>query len=671
MRSFSHPLLLAILALSLFFSGCDTGGDDITLNDTASPTVDSVSPGPGETTTGDQVIMVTFSEVMDNDTLTANGTEGPCTGSWQVSRDDFTTCMGFNGTVVDHKEGKIGLTPDPALPLGTYRLRLTTAITDWSGNAMAADYEMTRGFIVSSGLAVIHFAPTPGTTNVNPDVTFEITFDRGMDTNSLTLPIDGYCDGFFLVSHNNLGMCHPMNIPPSFNSDQSGMTISLDFPLADNAHYQVEIGHMAMAQDGTQMVSPYTSDFYTMKTWPGTIQYGGSGNEKAAAFFANGVLHVMGETTVSFDGLTYNGGVTDFVALRYGLDGTKYDSFMRGGAGNDIFNSGHANDQNGDFFMVGNTNGSFDTEGFVGGPADGVIIRHDTNGTHQWTRFVGTAANDQLFGVTTDGNGNIYAIGFTDGNLAGSLGLQDVIILKYDSTGTPLSTFQLGTSGNEKGYTVFAPGNGDILIAGTTMGLWGTSSFGGNDSFFARVDSGGTVQGVMQWGGPGLDEINKIAPGHNGELYLVGITNSATYNGQANNGAQDVFVTKINSDGTEGWTILIGGGGNESTFPGMGAEVGEDGALYVGGTTASTGGFDGQTYNGGPNDCFLTKIDETGTTQWTRIYGANGDDICTNVTTDYFGRIYLSGNTSSTLGGGYYGGVDFFIAKYLSDGTLE
>jgi len=41
----------------------------------------------------------------------------------------------------------------------------------------------------------------------------------------------------------------------------------------------------------------------------------------------------------------------------------------------------------------------------------------------------------------------------------------------------------------------------------------------------------------------------------------------------------------------------------------------------------------------------------------------------TNLSTDSFGRIYLSGTTDNAPIGGT--GTDFFIAKYLSEGTLE
>ena len=58
--------------------------------------------------------------------------------------------------------------------------------------------------------------------------------------------------------------------------------------------------------------------------------------------------------------------------------------------------------------------------------------------TSPWTKQLGTSSYDFGRGVTTDSSGNIYVTGNTDGGLDGNtnLGYSDIILVKYDSSGT-------------------------------------------------------------------------------------------------------------------------------------------------------------------------------------------------------------------------------------------
>jgi hypothetical protein len=66
------------------------------------------------------------------------------------------------------------------------------------------------------------------------------------------------------------------------------------------------------------------------------------------------------------------------------------------------------------------------------------LVKYDSSGTKQWTKQLGTSSEDWGKGVTTDSSDNIYVTGYTDGGLDGntSSGSSDIIIVKYDSSGT-------------------------------------------------------------------------------------------------------------------------------------------------------------------------------------------------------------------------------------------
>ncbi|MUG97974.1 hypothetical protein F7734_38970 [Scytonema sp. UIC 10036] len=55
---------------------------------------------------------------------------------------------------------------------------------------------------------------------------------------------------------------------------------------------------------------------------------------------------------------------------------------------------------------------------------------------------------------------------------------------------------------------------------------------------------------------------------------------------------------------------------------------------------------------------------------WIQQLGTEGDDSCYNVATDNVGNVYITGYTNGELGGTNAGGVDAWVAKYDSNGTL-
>jgi len=132
----------------VFASDCQTG---VCTAGTCGPvTVQSTTPSDAATAVKvPTTVRVDFSAPMDPLTLSAQTSSGPCTGSIQISTDDFATCIGFTSAtpslgVVNHVAT---LTPAPALSYGSnYKVRVTTAVKDAYGNAMAAAYTSTTGF---------------------------------------------------------------------------------------------------------------------------------------------------------------------------------------------------------------------------------------------------------------------------------------------------------------------------------------------------------------------------------------------------------------------------------------------------------------------------------------------------------------------------------------------
>jgi hypothetical protein len=119
----------------------------------APPTVASTTPADGATSTANTTVAVTFSQAMNPATITGQTAAGACTGSVQVSLDNFANCIAFTAASATMSGGNTvaTFTPAPGLLVNrVYKVRVTTAVSSSSSLAMAAQFTSATGFTTSS-----------------------------------------------------------------------------------------------------------------------------------------------------------------------------------------------------------------------------------------------------------------------------------------------------------------------------------------------------------------------------------------------------------------------------------------------------------------------------------------------------------------------------------------
>ena len=155
-------------------------------------------------------------------------------------------------------------------------------------------------------------------------------------------------------------------------------------------------------------------------------------------------------------------------------------------------------------------------------------------------------------------------------------------------------------------------------------------------------------------GGSGLDYAYATAVDSIGNTYVTGGAGSTNFptTGPLQSslrGAEDVFVTKINPNGSAKlYSTYLGGAGPDE---GHGIAVDVQGNAYI---TGSAGSIDFPTKNatqekaGGSGDAFLTKLNATGSALVYSTYlGGNAIDSGTAVALDAAGNAYVVGTTFS------------------------
>jgi hypothetical protein len=262
---------------------------------------------------------------------------------------------------------------------------------------------------------------------------------------------------------------------------------------------------------------------------------------------------------------------------------------------------GLAEDGAGDLYVVGFTTGDFaDTNA---GDWDAFISKLDADGNELWSRQWGSAQQEVAIGVAVDGSGHVYVTGLSYGDLDGNngAGSSDAFLTKLDDQGTRQWTRMLGSSADDSGNSVAVDGSGAILVAGTANDALGGSGSGG--AFLAKWAANGDLLWVEQWG-PSSAGATELAIDAGGEVFVAG-----TANGQVDDGSPaggwDPFVSKWTQSGMSRsrlWSKQLGTSQDEAVDA---LAIGADGTVFVGGSTA--GAFPGFGNMGG-RDSYLLRI---------------------------------------------------------------
>jgi len=386
--------------------------------------------------------------------------------------------------------------------------------------------------------------------------------------------------------------------------------------------------------------------------------------------------------TVDFDpGLTQdkhssNNNTHDIFITKLNADGSYAWTKTIGGTGDDSGNSVTA-DSSGNIYITGYFKGSVD---FDPGVTDDVHSRNSTyrdiflarinaDGTYAWTYTMENTSSDGAGNsVTTDNAGNVYITGMCDLN---------IFVSKINRYGICEWSCSMGETNNSNGNSVTTDSAGNIFITGYFRGQNidfdpGTgadshTSNGGCDIFMTKISANGSYAWTRTIGGNNTDEAYSVTAGSEGNIYVAGsfmdtvdFNPGAAVDSHTSKGDHDIFLTRINADGSYAWTRTIGG---HSTDKAHSVTADSKGGIYI------TGKFFGEDIDFDPGtganetdlhsstkdtndfytyDIFITKINSDGTYVWTRTVGGSAADNAFSITADSKDNVYLTGSFSLT-----------------------
>lgn len=193
-------------------------GATSTTADTTSPTITSVSPVDNTTSVAvNSTVALTFSEKISTSTISTNTSDTSCSGSLQLSSDNFTSCVKMSAAPTASNDNQT-FTATPADNLSTstsYKLQATTTVKDPAGNALAAAYT-TNGFTTASSSSssgsgtiqgsVISYSGSSAMSGVNVSYALSgTTVDNATTDSSGDFTKSSLATGTYTLSYSNSG----------------------------------------------------------------------------------------------------------------------------------------------------------------------------------------------------------------------------------------------------------------------------------------------------------------------------------------------------------------------------------------------------------------------------------------------------------------------------------
>jgi hypothetical protein len=165
---------------------------------------------------------------------------------------------------------------------------------------------------------------------------------------------------------------------------------------------------------------------------------------------------------------------------------------------------------------------------------------------------------------------------------------------------------------------------GFSYVVGTTAGDVGSNlSDGKDDLFLTKVDSEGKVVWQRSLGASGKAEGAAVSIAANGDVVVAGTVDGA-FNGTSST-ETDMMVARFSANGDEVFAKSIRQTGNETASA---ITVGDDGSIYVGGRSST-----------GSGDAFVVKLSATGNVQQRRSIDSGASDQVTALAIDGSGQL--------------------------------
>ncbi|MGB0769587.1 MAG: hypothetical protein ACPGPB_02420 [Flavobacteriaceae bacterium] len=387
------------------------------------------------------------------------------------------------------------------------------------------------------------------------------------------------------------------------------------------------------------------------------LTIGGAKNESAQSVVntPDGGYAVLGYTQ-SMDGDISNKTDTsfDYWLLKFDASGQQQWQKVYGGSdddrGEDLITT-----NDGGYAILGSSKSNDGDVSNNSGSNDFWVAKLDASGTIIWEKSFGYVGADSAFSIIqTQDNGfllsGVLDVSASDGAGNNRMNMErhaggDYWVIKIDAMGELQWSRYFGGTFTDTAYDSVQTQDGNFLIMGSSDSddVDINNNKGTYDFWVVKLNNTGTLLWEKSFGGTEIDEARAITTTADGNFFIAGDSRSNDIDLTTNNGAADVWIIKINSNGDLLWEKTFGG----SSFDGVKAihKTQNNEFLVAGNSRSSDGNL---TKNNGQNDAWIFKINAQGNVMWQKTIGGNDVDLLMGITELNNGSIVGVGNSNSS-----------------------
>lgn len=204
-----------------------------------------------------------------------------------------------------------------------------------------------------------------------------------------------------------------------------------------------------------------------------------------------------------------------------------------------------------------------------------------------------------------------------------------------------------GGSSFDVAYSIQQTIDGGYIVAGYSNSNDGEvgGNNGLNDFWIIKLDSNGNLDWEQNYGGSGSDIAWNIQQTNDGGYIVVGHSDSSDGDVGGNNGLDDFWILKLSSNGNIEWEQNYGGSDNDRAYS---VQQTTDGGYIVAGSSFSSDGDVSDNY--GNEDFWVLKLDALGNITWEKNYGGSSIDTALSVQQTTDGGFIVAGTSFSNNG---------------------
>ena len=381
------------------------------------------------------------------------------------------------------------------------------------------------------------------------------------------------------------------------------------------------LGHSQSMDGDVTNKSNESYDYWVLKfdttnqlQWQKT--YGGSDDDRGTDIIqtTDGGYAVIGKSKSGDLDVSENAGYDDFWMIKLDGNGSILWEYSFGYAGSDVPYSVIQTNDNG--YLVSGvldvtaSNGQGDRVSssqrrHAGG--DYWVIKLNANGIKEWSNYYGGSFTDTAYdAIQTEDNGYII-VGSSDSNdvdVANNKGSYDFWVIKISNTGDLVWEKSFGGSEIDEARAISNTADGNYLVVGDTRSanIDVSQNRGAADLWMIKINSEGSLIWEKTLGGTSFDVGRSVSKTQDNGFLIAGSSRSSDGDLRNNKGQNDALILKINSSGDLEWQKTIGG--SEVDFFYGAAELTDGSVVAVGDTNSSNGDI---TENKGFTDLLILK----------------------------------------------------------------